>query len=407
MATEAIGRFFQARASFDIVMSGTKEKYIIGLTGNIGTGKSVVRRMLGHLGAYGIDADVLGHRAIGKGAPGYQPVIEQFGRWIVNTEGQIDRARLADIVFGNPNALKTLEKIIHPLVNRAVELLIQRTQHQVVVVEAIKLFEGGLSDRCDAVWVSYTPEEIQVERLVERRKMTVNEARSRIRVQSSQTKKMTKADTIIMNDGSFEKVWKQVYKAWNRIPENVRSKEIAIVASIKRETPQEELRASRLEVFRATPKDTSKIAQLLTEISENGKIYSHEDIMETFGEKAYMLLKERDTEQLAGILSWQVENLITRVFEVKLRPEAFSDTSVQILFKKVEEESKLLQAEACMVFESGEKFSGEFLKELGYEKRVVNSLKANSWLEAAQEIMPDGGEFYLKSLRFQRVMQPL
>jgi len=388
-------------------MSGTKEKYIIGLTGNIGTGKSVVRRMLGHLGAYGIDADVLGHRAIAQDAPGYQPVIKQFGRWIINSEGQIERARLAKIVFRDPVALKALEDIIHPLVNRAVELLIQRTQHQVVVIEAIKLFEGGLAGRCDTVWVSYTPEEIQVERLVERRKMTVNEARSRIRAQSSQTEKMSKADTVIMNNGSFEKVWKQVYKAWNRIPANIRPKETAVAATTKKISSQEELTANRLEAFRATPKETSKIAQLLTGISENGKTYSHEDIMESFGEKAYMLLKESDTEQVAGLLSWQVDNLITRVFEVKLRPEVFSDTAIRILFKKVEEESKLLQAEACMVFENDEKLSGDILKKLGYEKRVVSSLEANSWLEAAQEVMPDGGEFYLKPLRTQRVLRPL
>jgi len=388
-------------------MSGTKEKYIIGLTGNIGTGKSVVRRMLGHLGAYGIDADVLGHRAIAQDAPGYQPVIKQFGRWIINSEGQIERARLAKIVFRDSVALKALEDIIHPLVNRAVELLIQRTQHQVVVIEAIKLFEGGLAGRCDTVWVSYTPEEIQVERLVERRKMTVNEARSRIRAQSSQTGKMSKADTVIMNNGSFEKVWKQVYKAWNRIPANIRPKETAVAATTKKISSQEELTANRLEAFRATPKETSKIAQLLTGISENGKTYSHEDIMESFGEKAYMLLKESDTGQVAGLLSWQVDNLITRVFEVKLRPEVFSDTAIRILFKKVEEESKLLQAEACMVFENDEKLSGDILKKLGYEKRVVSSLEANSWLEAAQEVMPDGGEFYLKPLRTQRVLRPL
>jgi dephospho-CoA kinase len=69
-------------------------KYVIGLTGNIGTGKSVVRRMLEHLGAYSIDADKLAHRAIAKGAPGYAPVVQTFGRWILAADGQIDRARI-------------------------------------------------------------------------------------------------------------------------------------------------------------------------------------------------------------------------------------------------------------------------------------------------------------------------
>jgi len=72
-------------------MSAWPGKFVIGLTGNIATGKSLVRRMLEHLGAYGIDADALGHRAMARGAPGYQPVVELFGRWILNSDDQIDR----------------------------------------------------------------------------------------------------------------------------------------------------------------------------------------------------------------------------------------------------------------------------------------------------------------------------
>ena len=73
-------------------------KYVIGLTGNIATGKSVVRKMLEHLGAYGIDADALSHRATAKGAPGYKPVVEMFGKWILGPDGQIDRNRLGRVV---------------------------------------------------------------------------------------------------------------------------------------------------------------------------------------------------------------------------------------------------------------------------------------------------------------------
>ena len=91
-------------------MSNWPGKIVIGLTGNIATGKSVVRKMLEHLGAYGIDADSLAHRAIAKGAPGYQPVIDTFGRWILDAQGQIDRAKLGKLVFSDPEALKSLEK---------------------------------------------------------------------------------------------------------------------------------------------------------------------------------------------------------------------------------------------------------------------------------------------------------
>src|SRR5512141_3176366 len=126
------------------IMSAWPGKYVIGLTGNIATGKSVVRKMLEHLGAYGIDADALSHRAIARGAPGYQPVVTTFGKWLVRPDGEIDRAKLGRLVFNDPEAMLQLEKIIHPLVSQAVDVLITRSSQNVVVIEAIKLLESGL-----------------------------------------------------------------------------------------------------------------------------------------------------------------------------------------------------------------------------------------------------------------------
>ena len=118
-------------------MSKWPGKYIIGLTGNIATGKSVVRRMLEHLGAYTIDADALSHRAIARDAPGYKPVLEIFGKWILDSDEQINRSRLGGLVFRDPEALAKLENIIHPLVGQAIELLVQRASQRVVVIEAV------------------------------------------------------------------------------------------------------------------------------------------------------------------------------------------------------------------------------------------------------------------------------
>src|SRR5574342_1280766 len=123
-------------------MSHWTGKQVIGLTGNIATGKSVVRRMLEHLGAYTIDADALAHRAISRGAPGYKPVVDEFGKWIVGKDGEVDRAKLGRLVFADPQALIQLEEIIHPLVGQATSLLIGRAHQRVVVVEAIKLLES-------------------------------------------------------------------------------------------------------------------------------------------------------------------------------------------------------------------------------------------------------------------------
>ena len=125
-------------------MSAWPGKIVIGLTGNIATGKSVVRKMLEHLGAYGIDADALAHRAMAKDAPGYQPVLNTFGRYILAPDEQIDRSKLARIVFTDPEALARLELIVHPLVAQAIDVLVRRSHHKVIVIEAIKLLESGL-----------------------------------------------------------------------------------------------------------------------------------------------------------------------------------------------------------------------------------------------------------------------
>ena len=153
-------------------MSSIPGKYIIGLTGNIATGKSVVRRMLEHLGAYTIDADALSHRAIAKGAPGYQPVINEFGKWILDKDGEIDRSKLGSIVFRDPTALAELEHIIHPLVGQAITVLVKRASQPVVVIEAIKILESELRKACDSIWVTYAPEEVQIERLIRKRNLT-------------------------------------------------------------------------------------------------------------------------------------------------------------------------------------------------------------------------------------------
>ncbi len=180
-------------------MSKWAGKYIIGLTGNIGTGKSVVRKMLEHLGAYGIDADALGHRAIAKGAPGYQKVINAFGQWILGPDEQIDRLKLARLVFTDPEAMRQLEAIVHPLVNQAINYMVQRASQPVIVIEAIKLLEAGISKNCDSIWVSYATPEIQLTRLIQNRHMNEADARQRISSQSPQEEKVSRAHIVIKN----------------------------------------------------------------------------------------------------------------------------------------------------------------------------------------------------------------
>ncbi len=191
---------------------------MIGLTGNLGTGKSAVRRMLEELGALGIDADVLAHQAMARGTAGHARVIEEFGESIVAGSGEIDRRRLGQIAFSDPAALRRLEAILHPLVRVEVDRLIRGAPQRVAVIEAIKLLESPLAQECDAVWVADAPPEVQLQRLMDGRRMSEDEARNRLRHQSPQNAKRKSADVVIDNGGSLEDTRRQVQAMWGRIP---------------------------------------------------------------------------------------------------------------------------------------------------------------------------------------------
>jgi dephospho-CoA kinase len=289
-------------------------KYVIGLTGNIGTGKSVVRRMLEHLGAYGIDADALSHRTIAKGAPGYQPVVDHFGRWILTPQGEIDRNKLGRVVFGDKEALSLLEGIIHPLVQQGVDWLVRRSTQPVIVVEAIKLLESSLAKSCDSIWVTYTPPEIQLSRLMVNRKMSEAEARQRIAAQPPQEQKLAAANMVIRNDASFEETWKQVTTAWGRL-----TPKTAAVAPDDRTRPLQRLPQGELSVLRGKPRDSEVIAALMNRVSRPARPVNRDDVMAAFGEKAFLML--RVGPEMAGLLGWQVENLVARTVDILLAPE--------------------------------------------------------------------------------------
>ena len=198
-------------------------KYLIGLTGNIAVGKSLVRKTLAQLGAAAIDADQVAHQVIRKGEAAYDDIIAAFGDGIVADDGEILRAALGTIVFADPARLKQLEGITHPAIRRRIDQLIRATDARVVVIEAIKLLEGELKNAVDAVWVVDASREAQRKRLISERGMTAADAARRIALQNSQADKLRQADVIIRNDGNIEDTRAQVQRAWLAIPAALRS----------------------------------------------------------------------------------------------------------------------------------------------------------------------------------------
>jgi len=377
-------------------MSAWPGKFVIGLTGNIATGKSVVRKMLEHLGAYGIDADALGHRAIAKDAPGYQDVVDTFGKWILAPDGQIDRTKLARVVFSDPDALTQLESIVHPLVRQAVDLLIRRSSQKVIVVEAIKLLEGPLREACDTIWVTYAQKQTQISRLTKKRGLSVAVAHQRVNSQPPQSEKVNAANTVIQNEGSFEETWQQVTKAWKVLFPTFDSGIYKPITAPK----------GVMLVEKARPRHASEIAALISRLSDGKEKPTDEGIMAAFGEKAFLFLKLDGAP--VGVVGWQVENLVERTDDVYIDPVQPLPEAMQALLKEIETTSRDLQCEIALLFLPTELTAQEEVwTSLGYEMCTIESLGVRAWQEAAQETMGKGESIFFKQLRKDRVMRPV
>jgi dephospho-CoA kinase len=190
---------------------------IVGLTGNISTGKSTVARMLAELGAETIDADKVAHEVMRAGTPVHAAIVEAFGREVLAPDGQINRERLGKIVFAGPAALARLEAVVHPATLEAVARRIAATESDVVVVEAIKLIEAGMADAYDSLWVTTCRPEQQVERIVATRGLSRVEAMQRVRAQPSQAEKIARADVVIDTSGTLAQTRQQVQEAWRHL----------------------------------------------------------------------------------------------------------------------------------------------------------------------------------------------
>ena len=384
-------------------------KYVIGLTGNIATGKSVVRKMLEHLGAFSIDADALAHQTIARGGPAYAAVVKLFGEWILTPEGEVNRARLGRIVFSDPEALARLEALIHPYVRQATDLLIKRAKAPVAVIEAIKLIESGTAQECDGLWVVHVPEAVQEARLIEKRKTSPAEARQRIMAQPPQSEKIKAATFIIDNSGSFEDTWDQVQAGFNKITAAPAAPEPAQppAPGAEGERAQAGAGAKAVKVRRGKPSDAAVIAEFIKRASDGQRALSRGEVIAAFGDKAYMLAEYGD--QMGALAGFKVENLVARVDEVYLLPHVPLEAVAAPLFEAVEEASRQLQCEAALLFFplAVAPAAAQALAGSGYAPIAPEKLGVDAWREAAKESMPAGTGLLWKKLREDRVLRPV
>ncbi|MFL6103290.1 MAG: dephospho-CoA kinase [Actinomycetes bacterium] len=191
---------------------------LVGLTGGIASGKSTVSAMLAEQGAEVIDADHIARQVVMPGTPAWCKIREHFGPGVLHPDGQIDRQALADIVFADKTKLALLNEITHPAIFARIADRLEEHHDQdvVVVLDAALLIEAGLSEGVDVVIVVHSPQEIQLERLAAKG-MGERDASDRIAAQLAPEKRLARADIVIDNSGSLEKLGRRVDEVWQEL----------------------------------------------------------------------------------------------------------------------------------------------------------------------------------------------
>lgn len=188
---------------------------MVGLTGGFGVGKSSVAQLFKNLGAEVIDADEIAHAAMKKGSPVFDPIIELFEEALHPGGKKMDREKVAEIVFADPQKRKELEAIIHPYVYEKIKEEIEASERRVILVEVPLLFEAGFETLCNKIAVVACNSTVKMKRL-KRKKFTEQEIRARERAQMPEALKAQKANFVIDNSKSIYQTQREVERIWHK-----------------------------------------------------------------------------------------------------------------------------------------------------------------------------------------------
>lgn len=197
---------------------------LIGLTGGIATGKSTVSAMLKKAGAIVVDADRIARDVVKKGLPAYREIVAQFGTEVLLPDGEINRNMLGDIIFNDHQKKQLLNSIVHPYVNEEVNrqiIQIQKTHpNAVIVLDIPLLIEAGMYDDLSEIIVVYTPQDIQIQRLMQRDRISEADALARVQSQMSIEEKKQQATLVIDNSGTIENTRRLTLDIFKRLKDS-------------------------------------------------------------------------------------------------------------------------------------------------------------------------------------------
>jgi dephospho-CoA kinase len=190
---------------------------VVGLTGGIGTGKTTFAALLAERGAQIIDADLLGREALLPGRPAWHSVMDQFGDEILAANSmEIDRKRLADVVFADRDKLAALNAIVHPAIFKGIADRLESLGEtdEVVVLDVALLIETGLEGSVDVIVVVEAPERDRIDRLARSREMSFGDVRARMEAQADPRELRSRADIVVVNSGSLEELAREADRVW-------------------------------------------------------------------------------------------------------------------------------------------------------------------------------------------------
>jgi dephospho-CoA kinase len=198
--------------------------YLVGLTGGIASGKSYVASLLGELGASTVDADQVAREVVVPGSTGLVQVVGAFGFEILLLSGELDRAKLGEIVFADPEKRIELENILHPLIKARTTQLISEQPSEIVVYAVPLLVEANVDYPFDTIITVEAGVENQVSRLMTSRQMSESDARARIEAQTTSPERVARANFVIDSSGPKEQTKLQVVEVWKQLLEAAKAK---------------------------------------------------------------------------------------------------------------------------------------------------------------------------------------
>ncbi|PID84988.1 MAG: dephospho-CoA kinase [Chloroflexi bacterium] len=403
-----------------------KNKVIIGLTGNIATGKSAVMHLAAEQGANTIDADKIVHELMNHDPNIQAAIAVAFGSDVRKENGSIDRKKLGEIVFSDANALKDLEAMIHPAVRQVVAERIQQSEAPIVVIEAIKLLEGDLKNACHQIWVTRCTKKRQMQRLMICRGWDAELSATRVKAQPPQEEKIAMADIVIDTNGLMAGTETQFFEAWARLPEPVTvapktlivgrvgeslmriarlagksdlKTMVAVASQIEKQVCP---RPEGLQVRRAKPSDIPSILLLMQKATDGKVKMKRAELLMAFSERSYVI-GQLGTE-ISVILGWSIDAQVARIDQMFVLP---SDDTIPVLtavLSEIEDSANVHIGEMVVAYipenQLGTLF--EFFAKEGYFEVELDILP-DVWQVAIEESQPPDTKVMIRVLRDERL----